>query len=234
MHLKRFFVDAELHAGMSVKLPRELARRLDVVLRGGMAQVGLFNGVSGLHEAEVTGGVARVGAEVVPFAPCPPLELWLGLPKREAFETSLRMATELGVTRVVPLLTDFVVKKEVNDERARALVIEACEQCERLDVPVIEPVRKLSDALSGLTAPLAWAASRRVGLEDKRVRRLESQREEIHAILVGPEGGFSPAEEQLLLAHPWVVPVSLGSTILRVDTAVAAGLSGIREVEDQG
>jgi 16S rRNA (uracil1498-N3)-methyltransferase len=232
MHLKRFFVDAELHAGMSVKLPRELARRLDVVLRGGMAQVGLFNGVSGLHEAEVTGGVARVGAEVVPFAPCPPLELWLGLPKREAFETALRMATELGVTRVVPLLTDFVVKKDVNDERARALVIEACEQCERLDVPVIEPVRKLSDALSELTAPLAWAASRRLGLQDDRITGL--QEKELRGMLIGPEGGFSPAEEQLLLAHPWVVPVSLGSTILRVDTAVAAGLSGIREVEDQG
>jgi 16S rRNA (uracil1498-N3)-methyltransferase len=140
------------------------------------------------------------------------------------------MATELGVTRVVPLLTDFVVKKDVNDERARALVIEACEQCERLDVPVIEPVRKLDAALTGLSAPLAWGASRRVGSQDDRVTGLQGK--DIHAALIGPEGGFSPAEEALLAAHPWVVPVSLGSTILRVDTAVAAGLSRIRGLED--
>jgi 16S rRNA (uracil1498-N3)-methyltransferase len=216
--LKRFFVGAELRAGSSVKLPKELARRLDVVLRGGVARIGLFNGMSALHEADVVGGVATVGSVVAPFAPCPPLELWLGLPKREAFETALRMATELGVTRVVPLLTDFVVKKDVNDERARTLMIEACEQCERLDVPVIEPVQKFADALSKLTAPLAWAASREV--EGRGFIA-----DETRAILIGPEGGFSPAEEQLLMAHPWVTPVSLGETILRVDTAVAAGLA---------
>ncbi|HEX2859097.1 MAG TPA: RsmE family RNA methyltransferase [Alphaproteobacteria bacterium] len=223
--LKRFFIDDELREGAVVKLPATLARRLDTVLRTDEgARIGLFNGSSGLFEADVLrDGKAGVGRELLAHTPCPPLELWLGLPKRDAFETCLRMATELGVTRIVPLLTSFVVKKDINPERAHTLMVEACEQCERLDLPVLAPIAKLDTALHTLQGKLAWAASREVeGREELMPDPM------LRAILIGPEGGFSPAEENLLMRHAGVVPVSLGDTILRVDTAVAAGLARLK------
>jgi 16S rRNA (uracil1498-N3)-methyltransferase len=222
MSLRHFKVDDDLAEGAELRLPAALARRLDVVLRQAAgARVGLFNGRSGLFEAEVLpGGRARVGREVAPFAARPPRELWLGLPKREAFETAVRMAVELGMTRLRPLLTGFVVKKEVNRARTAALITEACEQCERLDVPALEEPVPLAAALAKLSEPLAWCAAREVAGRVPLTPVLGCR-----AVLVGPEGGFSPAEEELLLAHPLVRPVGLGDLVLRVDSAVACGLA---------
>lgn len=226
--LKRFFVEDDLREGAVVKLPTALARRLETVLRADEgARIGLFNGRSGLHEADILrDGKVGVGREVLAYTPCPPLELWLGLPKRDAFETCVRMATELGVTRIVPLVTSFVVKKDVNPERVRTLMVEAAEQCERLDLPVLAPVSKLDTALHTLQGKLAWAASREPAGGTERADLMPDPM--LRAILIGPEGGFSPAEETLLLKHAGVVPVRLGDTILRVDTAVAAGLSRLK------
>jgi 16S rRNA (uracil1498-N3)-methyltransferase len=138
--------------------------------------------------------------------------------KRDAFETALRQATELGVAIIQPVRTDFVVKTDFNAERAQAIIVEAAEQCERLTLPTLLPVMNLKQAVEN-QGTLYWAAERELAAAWPQVPKSSA------AVLVGPEGGFSVAEKNWLKQQPQVHPVSLGHNILRADTAVVAVLS---------
>ncbi|MFM7268065.1 MAG: 16S rRNA (uracil(1498)-N(3))-methyltransferase [Cyanobium sp.] len=160
--------------------------------------------------------------------PAPILQLALALPRRDV-ELVWRMATELGIDRLQPLRAERCVAiAEPPLERWRMVVAEACEQCERLWLP----------AVSGLEEAGSWLAWAGAASADPPLRLLATTRQEnlpllqewLHAhrpaarelvVAVGPEGGWSPAEEEAALAGHWQ-PVSLGSTILRSGTAAVA------------
>jgi 16S rRNA (uracil1498-N3)-methyltransferase len=220
---KRFYVETPLTAGASLTLPENLQHRLLHVLRKQPGDIiRIFNNSNELFEAELEDKKCRIVRlmQALPTpTPLPPLTLALGLPKREAWETALRQATEMGVTHIIPLATAFSqVKEPANPARQQTLLIEAAEQCERLSLPHIAPVTTLEDFLAAQTTPVAWAYER----EDGAPQPLPAS---CSTLLVGPEGGFAPAEVSLLAAHPQIHALSLGPTILRVDTAVVAGLA---------
>lgn len=226
MALRQFFVEADLGMGAQLALPTELSHRLHRVLRlGAGAVVGLCNGRDGLWEATLNDDKARsavVGRQVRVQPVRRGLTLVLCVPKRDAWESALRQATELGVTEIIPVLSARCVPTKLNMDRARELVREAAEQCEVLVLPVLREVAKFENWLAGLQTPVAWAYERAEG--DERTLRQNAY----GALLVGPEGGFGPAEVAALRAHPLVQTLSLGDTILRVDTAVVAGLQMLR------
>src|SRR5690606_15391573 len=143
--------------------------------------------------------------------------------KKDAWDFVLEKATELGAAAIRPVFTDYTQNARVNDDRARANLIEASQQCERTHVPTYHAAEKIDAVLSD------WERGRvlYVALErhDAKVLRDAIDREKPAAILIGPEGGFSPRERELLLSKEFVVPVSLGPNILRTDTAVAAALA---------
>jgi 16S rRNA (uracil1498-N3)-methyltransferase len=115
----------------------------------------------------------------------------------------------------------------MNEERAKAIAIEAAEQSERMDVPSIAPLESLKDCLS------EWDERRKllVCLEREAAEPLIPAMQKLGdhplAVLVGPEGGFSPGETQYMKALPFVIPVSLGVRILRAETAMIAALATI-------
>jgi 16S rRNA (uracil1498-N3)-methyltransferase len=215
---RQFYSGVPLRPDSDLSPPEELRHRLATVLRYKEGDtLHLFDGANGCFAATIAEPKARrlrIGACVKPFAPSTGPALFIGLPKREAFETVLRQAAELGVTAVHPLLTDFAVPTRLNMERARALLVEAAEQCERLDIPALSEPLPLEQGLSSYKGTIAWADEAGGGKAAKA-----------DALLVGPEGGFSPAERQLLKARANVQPITLGRTVLRVDTAVVAGLT---------
>jgi 16S rRNA (uracil1498-N3)-methyltransferase len=158
--------------------------------------------------------------------PLVPLDLAVALPKRDG-ELVLRMACELGFDRLTPLKAERSVTGTINSERCNLILREAVEQCERLWSPelgALQPAQAcLGQAPSGLGL---LATTRRPGLrllaavlEEATSRRLELGQGAVLAI--GPEGGWSPAEEELALSNGWI-PVSLGPTILRSSTAAVA------------
>jgi 16S rRNA (uracil1498-N3)-methyltransferase len=219
--MKLFHTPVPLTPGSTIQLDAPLQHRLSKVLRMGQgAHIRLFDGHGTAAEAEIADAKCRTAhilAALPPQSVRPPLTLVLGLPKRDAWETALRQATELGATAILPLKTDFSQVGKLNAERAQATVTEAAEQSERHTLPALHPVATLAQFLQGLTQPCAWA-----------YERLEGGAATTPAaamVLVGPEGGFSPAEVALLRAHPHIVPFSLGTTILRTDTAVVAALA---------
>ncbi|GBQ92151.1 16S rRNA (uracil(1498)-N(3))-methyltransferase [Asaia krungthepensis] len=140
--------------------------------------------------------------------------------KRDATDLVLRMGTEMGVRRFCPVITERTNTHRINAERFHAIALEAAEQCERLDIPAIDPLRPLVQVLDewDRARPLFAALERQQGT-------LVGNVPQDHALLIGPEGGFSETERRLLGAHEAVTPISLGNLILRADTAVVAGLA---------
>ena len=170
--------------------------------------------------------------------PRPAITLAMAVPKRDA-ELVWRMATELGATRLQPLLASRgVVRGGLPLERWRTIVREATEQCERLWLPhLAEP----AEAMAWFSSPAPWpallATTRREGLPtlpellpsllqdlQKHSQHLADQGPPALRLAIGPEGGWSAEEEAAALAAGWQ-PVSLGSAILRTSTAAVAALA---------
>jgi 16S rRNA (uracil1498-N3)-methyltransferase len=132
----------------------------------------------------------------------------------------VQKATELGAAALVPVITEHGVAQRLNEPRLAAIAIEAAEQCERLTLPRLHAATSLADLLA------TWPPDRRLfaAIERADAPHLRAAPPPA-ALLVGPEGGFAPAELDALRRHPLVTPVSLGPRILRAETACLAGLA---------
>ena len=164
-------------------------------------------------------------------APQPALVLAVAVVKRD-FELVVRMAVELGVDRLIPLLCErTAVLGQLKPERWRSIAAEAAEQCERLWLPRIDEPQPLAALLAEPLAPGAlglWATTRQGELPDLS-QPLEGEAGDAAGqvwLACGPEGGWSGAEEQRALAASWR-PVQLGPHILRSSTAAVAAMAGL-------
>ena len=187
------------------------------------AEVRLFNGRDGEWSARITSLGPRRGsieAEALVRAQQPEPDVWLCFAplRRDMTELVVQKATELGASRICAVLTGRTEHRRVNLERWRAIATEAAEQCERLTLPELpEPVR-FTDLLGNWPKDRALLAC----LEWSDAPMLASVPPPA-ALLVGPKGGFAPEEREAIarLARP----VSLGSRVLRAETAAIAGLA---------
>ena len=139
--------------------------------------------------------------------------------KRDATDLLVRMATELGVAALLPLLSERTNAARVNAARLTAIAVEAAEQSERLTVPESRAPRRLPELQATWPAerPLFAAIERRPG---PAIPSLDGPA----GLLIGPEGGFPATELDALARCTSVAPVSLGARILRAETAAIAGL----------
>lgn len=240
----RLYIDAPLDVGAAAPLSAEQAHYLKNVLRreiGG--EVRLFNGCDGEVAAEIAelkkkGGLAAVKEKIREQENEPDLILYFAPVKRGPLEHIIQKATEIGVARFSPVITERTVAPKLNAARLQAIAIEAAEQCGRLTVPEISEPVKLTKLLQD------WPADRRLvfcdeagddqtqewgGREGRAGPMLEALKTndsnaERWAILTGPEGGFAPGERAMLRDKNFVTPATLGPRILRADTAVLAAL----------
>lgn len=248
----RLFVGEALAEGAAVRPAPDQARYLTLVMRCGVGdELLLFNGRDGewrarIAEAAKRGCVLEVMEQTRPFAPTPDLELAVALVKRNRLETIIEKAAELGCRRVRLLITRRTNAERTNVERLQAIATEAAEQTGRLDVPEIEAPVTLEKLLDG------WPEGRSMvfcdeagddpkakwgGAEGRAPSALQAlvnkdfaaegevQQNRGATVLIGPEGGFDPAERVRLRGLDFVVPVGLGPRILRADTAAIAALT---------
>jgi 16S rRNA (uracil1498-N3)-methyltransferase len=150
-------------------------------------------------------------------------DLWLLFApiKRGRIDWIAEKASELGVARLVPVITRRTVVDRLNAERLFAHMVEAAEQCERTALPSLAEAVKLETLLAG------WPADRTLLFADEQGGEplAAAAAPGPAAILVGPEGGFTPEEREAIRALPQARPVSLGPRILRADTAAVAAVS---------
>ena len=151
------------------------------------------------------------------------IELAVCLVKKNPMEIILQKATELGVSKIIPIISERTEVKELNHERAKRIVIEATEQSNQLAPPEITDVKKLKDFLKSFdeTSKLLFAdVNSKEDLKNEDLKDSKSL-----CILIGPEGDFSPAERQSILGYGPVKPFKLSRNILRSDTAVISAIS---------
>ena len=138
-------------------------------------------------------------------------------------ETIFQKATELGVKKIIPLISERTEIKELNYDRAKKIVIEATEQSNQLNPPEISEVTKFKDFLKNVnsTTKILFAdVNSKKNLTSEDFKDIKSI-----CILIGPEGDFSPAERESIFKNQAVIPFTLSKNILRSDTAVISAIS---------
>jgi 16S rRNA (uracil1498-N3)-methyltransferase len=222
--LPRLYVEQTLGEGMALTLEGPPANYLAVVLRLAAGdRVKLFDDRTGEWIAEIAeAGRKRVTLSVTERLRAresvPDLWLLFAPIKRGRIDWLVEKATELGVARLVPVLTRRTVVERVNVERLRAHVVEAAEQCERTALPELAESARLADLLR------SWPSGRTLYFADEEggAALASAAAPGPAAILIGPEGGFTDEERAAVRAVPGSQAVSLGPRILRADTAALA------------
>lgn len=221
----RLFVEPPLVAGPRV-IEGPQAHYLAQVMRARPGDpVKLFDGVSGEWLAVVTELGKRaltldLREALRPVERVPDLWLCVAPLKKGRIDWVAEKACELGVARLVPVITQRTMVDRLNGDRLFAHMVEAAEQCGRTAVPELaEPVR-----LAALLK--AWPAGRALFFADESggeaAAPAMAARPAAAAILIGPEGGFTAEERAAIRALPQAVAIGLGPRILRADTAAAA------------
>jgi 16S rRNA (uracil1498-N3)-methyltransferase len=227
----RLYVESALGEGVRVTPDDGQAHYLLHVMRAKVGdRVSLFNGHDGewlarIAEASKRGCMLECERLTAKQASVPDLWLVFAPIKKTPADYLTQKATELGVRALQPVITRRTIVTRVNVERMRANAVEAAEQSGRLDVPEIREPLGFDKLLA------AWPRQRRILFCDEAgeappiAEALRVAPDGRWAVFIGPEGGFDPAERAALRALPFVTPVSLGTRILRADTAALAALS---------
>jgi 16S rRNA (uracil1498-N3)-methyltransferase len=223
--LPRLFVEETLAQGLSLTLEGAPANYLANVLRlGPGAQVKLFDDRTGEWLAEIVeAGRKRValavGERLREREAVPDLWLLFAPIKRGRIDWLVEKATELGVARLVPVLTRRTIVDRLNLDRLRAHIVEAAEQCERTALTELAEPGRLDTLLA------AWPADRILYFADETGGGPLAALPGPAAILIGPEGGFTGEERAAIRAVPQARPITLGPRVLRADTAALAAVA---------
>ena len=152
-----------------------------------------------------------------------PKELWLAFSpiKSNYLNFMIQKATELGVTKFLPIIFDRTVVRKINKERLEKVIIEAAEQSNRINVPSIEEPKSLKKFLDDKKMDLIFTDlnSKTNKLDLKKLTNNPS------CIIVGPEGDFSETEREEILSYNGVQAIKINENILRSETAVISALS---------
>ena len=158
------------------------------------------------------------------------INLAICLVKKIPMDIILQKATELGVGKIIPLISERTEVKELNFNRAKKIVIEATEQSNQLMPPEILEVTKLKDFLQNLdvNSKLLFAdVNSNDSLKSEDLKNSKSL-----SVLIGPEGDFSPQEREIILGNTMVKPFKISRNILRSDTAVISAISMINFINN--
>ena len=151
------------------------------------------------------------------------IELAICLVKKNPMELILQKATELGVSRITPIISERTEVKELNYERAQKIVIEATEQSNQLNPPEVSKVIKLKDFLEKLDSGAKFLFADVNSQNNLQKKDVEG--DTLKTILIGPEGDFSPSERESILAQANTTSFTISSNVLRSDTAVISAIS---------
>ncbi len=229
----RLYLASPLDSSKSIPLGREQSHYLTNVLRlDGGSRVLVFNGRDGEFEAEVSregrGQVTVLLHDRTREQPGQPTLMLAFAPVKKArIDFIAEKATELGVGVIQPVITAFTNTSRVNTGRLKANAIQAAEQTGRLTIPEIREPVSIEAFLKDLDPEfhLIFCDEGLASAGGKQMIEEIGTLSGPAAVLIGPEGGFSASERDLIMACERSVQVSLGPNILRADTAMVAAIA---------
>ena len=227
----RLFFSAALSTDMTDKLDKSQSHYLNKVMRVKENEVfSLFN-TNGEWEAKVL----SISKNIIRFKIIKQLrqkenikELWLAFsPIKSNYQNFvIQKATELGVTKFLPIIFDRTVVRKINKERLKKIAIEASEQSNRINLPTIEESQSLNNFLKTNSIDLIFTD---LNSNNNKIDKSKLTDKPI-CIIIGPEGDFSEVERQEILAFKGVQPIKINENILRSETAVISAISIINYV----
>ena len=227
----RLFFSNTLSANMIDKLDKDQSHYLSKVMRVKENEVfSLFN-KEGEWEAKILG----ISKNIVEFKIIKQLrqkeitkELWLAFsPIKSNYQNfMLQKATELGVTKFLPIIFDRTVVRKINKDRLEKIVIEASEQSNRINVPTIEEAQDLNSFLKKNSVDLIFTDL------NSNINKVDKSKftDKPVCIIIGPEGDFSETEREKILSFKGVQPIKINENILRSETAVICAISIVNYV----
>jgi 16S rRNA (uracil1498-N3)-methyltransferase len=237
MHTPRIYVDADLAPNTTVTIEAGKHHHLRNVLRLKAADaVILFNGQGGEYGAEVQ-AITKQATQITTLTYDPinresPLHICLlqGILKRDAMINALQRATELGVSKIIPIQTQHLSEKRVQLagrwDAWQAVIEQSSEQCGRTQLPELAPLTRYTEAVSmAQNADFDLRLLAHLGAPESRTPPATTPKR--IAVAIGPEGGFSDAEVTLAEANGFRA-YTLGARILRAETAPAALLAHLQ------
>ena len=227
----RLFFSKSLSANLADKLDKSQSHYLTKVMRVKENEVfSLFN-----KEGEWEAKIFRISKSIVEFKTIKQLrqkknikELWLAFsPIKSNYQNFMvQKATELGVTKFYPIIFDRTVVRKINKERLEKIVIEASEQSNRINVPLIESPQTLDGFLKKNSMDLIFTD---LNSDNIKVNKSKLTDKPV-CIIIGPEGDFSEAERNKILSFKGVQSVKINENILRSETAVISAISIVNYV----
>ena len=222
----RLFFKESLSLNLVSKLDKSQSHYISKVMRIKENEIfSLFNG-SGEWEAKIL----NITKSIVEFEITNQIrqkenqkELWLAFSpiKSNYFNFMIQKATELGITKFVPIIFERTVVRKLNKERLEKVIIEATEQSNRINIPTLEDATNLEDFLKSSEMNLILTD---LNSDNKKVD-LEKLTNKPVCIVVGPEGDFSENERDKILSFKDVQAIKINENILRSETAVISAIS---------
>ena len=227
----RLFFKESLSLNLTANLDKSQSHYVSKVMRVKVSEVfSLFN-----NSGEWKAKILTISKSIVEFNITKQLrqkestkELWLAFSpiKSNYFNFMIQKATELGVTKFLPIIFDRTIVRKINKERLEKVIIEAAEQSNRINVPSIEEPQSLKDFLSNEKMDLLFTD---LNSQNKKID-LEKFTSNPSCVIIGPEGDFSEEERGQILAFKGIQPIKINENILRSETAVISALSIVNYV----
>ena len=221
----RLFFSESLYINLKSKLDKTQSHYIYKVMRIKEGQnFSLFN-KSGEFEAKVENilkGIVEFSVKKKLRSVDEAREIWLAFTpiKLNYLNLMIQKATELGVTRFIPLLSDRTVVRKINEKRIKKIIIEASEQSNRLNLPVLDKLKKLEEFLKENIETVIL-----FGDLNSNNKKINIQNEHPICVLVGPEGDFSIKEREIISKMKNVIPLNINKNILRSETAAISMIS---------
>ncbi len=221
----RLFFSESLYINLKSKLDKTQSHYIHKVMRIKEGQnFSLFN-QSGEFEAKVENiirGIVEFSVEKKLRSADNPREIWLAFTpiKLNYLNLMIQKATELGVTRFIPLLSDRTVVRKINEKRVKKIIVEASEQSNRLNLPILDKLKKLEEFLIENTDTTIF-----FGDLNSDNKKIDIQSDEPICVLIGPEGDFSIKEREIISKMKNIIPLNINKNILRSETAAISIIS---------
>ena len=221
----RLFFNESLYINLKSKLDKTQSHYIHKVMRIKEGQnFSLFN-QSGEFEAKVENiirGIVEFSVEKKLRSADNPTEIWLAFTpiKLNYLNLMIQKATELGVTRFIPLLSERTVVRKINEKRVKKIIVEASEQSNRLNLPTLDKLKNLREFLKeNIDITIHF------GDLNSKNKKIDIKRDEPLCILIGPEGDFSIKEREIISKMKNIIPININKNILRSETAAISMIS---------
>ena len=205
----RLFFNESLYINLKSKLDKTQSHYIHKVMRIKEGQnFSLFN-QSGEFEVKVENiirGIVEFSVEKKLRSVDNPTEIWLAFTpiKLNYLNLMIQKATELGVTRFIPLLTDRTVVRKINEKRIKKIIVEASEQRNRLNLPTLDKLKNLEEFLKeNIDITIHF------GDLNSKNKKIDIKRDEPLCILIGPEGDFSIKEREIISKMKNIIPLNI-------------------------